>query len=277
MSRNWLVTGCSSGLGLALARAVLEAGDALVATSRGDSPLDALAEEFPGRLVRARLELRDPEQCAAAVALAQERLGGLDVLVNNAAVGLFGAVEEVSDEELREQLEVLAVAPWRMARLVLPVMRAQGGGHIVNVSSVGGRMAFPGLGAYVAGKFALEGMTLALAAEAAPFGVRVTAVEPGGFATSYGSSLAETAVKLPAYAEGLAPMHAALRGMAGDAVLNRPEVFAQLVLRAVAAESGPVRLPVGPDAYAMLEAALAGEAAELAAARALAEAAPDPV
>ncbi|MFJ5231775.1 SDR family oxidoreductase [Kitasatospora sp. NPDC088391] len=277
MSRRWLVTGCSSGLGLALARAVLAAGDVLVATSRGDSPLDALAEEFPERLVRARLELRDPEQCAAAVALAQERLGGVDVLVNNAAVGLFGAVEEVSDAELREQLEVLAVAPWRMARLVLPLMRAQGGGHIVNVSSVGGRMAFPGLGAYVAGKFALEGMTLALAAEAAPFGVRVTAVEPGGFATSYGSSLTEAATALPEYAQALAPMRAALRGMAGDGVLNRPEVFAQLVLRAVAAESGPVRLPVGPDAYAMMEAALAGEAAELAAARALAEAAPDPV
>ncbi|RKE18546.1 short-subunit dehydrogenase [Streptomyces sp. TLI_171] len=277
MSRRWLVTGCSSGLGLALARAVLEAGDALVATSRGASPLDALAAEFPEQLVTTRLELRSAEDCAAAVALAQERLGGLDVLVNNAAVGLFGAVEEVSDEELRAQLEVLAVAPWRLARLVLPVMRAQGGGHIVNVSSVGGRMAFPGLGAYVAGKFALEGMSLALAAEAAPFGVRVTVVEPGGFATSYGSSLTETAAKLPEYADGLAPMHQALRGMAGDAVLNRPEVFAELVLRAVAAGSGPVRLPVGPDAYAMVEAALAGEAAELAAARALAEAAPDPV
>ncbi|WP_259464620.1 SDR family oxidoreductase [Streptomyces sp. TLI_171] len=271
------MTGCSSGLGLALARAVLEAGDALVATSRGASPLDALAAEFPEQLVTTRLELRSAEDCAAAVALAQERLGGLDVLVNNAAVGLFGAVEEVSDEELRAQLEVLAVAPWRLARLVLPVMRAQGGGHIVNVSSVGGRMAFPGLGAYVAGKFALEGMSLALAAEAAPFGVRVTVVEPGGFATSYGSSLTETAAKLPEYADGLAPMHQALRGMAGDAVLNRPEVFAELVLRAVAAGSGPVRLPVGPDAYAMVEAALAGEAAELAAARALAEAAPDPV
>ncbi|WP_051816930.1 SDR family oxidoreductase [Kitasatospora sp. NRRL B-11411] len=286
MSRRWLVTGCSSGLGLALARAVAAGGDRIVATSRGASPLDALAARFPGRVVPARLELRSAADCAAAVELARERLGGVDVLVNNAGVGLFGAVEEVSDAELREQLEVLAVAPWRLARLVLPLMRAQGGGHVVNVSSVGGRMAFPGLGAYVAGKFALEGMSLALAAEAAPFGVRVTVVEPGGFATSYGNSLAETAVKLPEYGRTLEPMHRALRGMAGDAELNRPEAFAELVLRAVAAPAGPVRVPVGLDAYAMVEAALAGEAAELAAARALAEegavaqdgaVAPDPV
>ncbi|GAA2094954.1 oxidoreductase [Kitasatospora saccharophila] len=264
-------------MGLALARAVAAGGDRIVATSRGASPLDALAAEFPGRVVPARLELRSAADCAAVVELARERFGGVDVLVNNAGVGLFGAVEEVSDEELREQLEVLAVAPWRLARLVLPVMRAQGGGHVVNVSSVGGRMAFPGLGAYVAGKFALEGMSLALAAEAAPFGVRVTVVEPGGFATSYGSSLAETAVKLPEYGATLEPMHLALRGMAGDAGLNRPEAFAELVLRAVAAPAGPVRVPVGPDAYAMVEAALTGAAAELAAARALAgEGAPEP-
>ncbi|MFB7943955.1 SDR family oxidoreductase [Kitasatospora phosalacinea] len=274
------MTGCSSGLGLALARAVVAAGDRVVATSRGASPLDALAAEFPGQVVPARLELRSAAGCAAAVELARERLGGVDVLVNNAGVGLFGAVEEVSDTELRDQLEVLAVAPWRLARLVLPLMRAQGGGHVVNVSSVGGRMAFPGLGAYVAGKFALEGMSLALAAEAAPFGVRVTVVEPGGFATSYGNSLAEAAGRLPEYGEALAPMRAALRGMAGDAELNRPEAFAELVLRVVAAGAGPVRVPVGPDAYAMVEAALTGEAAELAAARALAgegAAEPDPV
>nr|WP_202523675.1 SDR family oxidoreductase [Kitasatospora sp. SID7827] len=271
-----MVTGCSSGLGLALARAVVAGGDRLVATSRGASPLDALAEELPERVVRARLELRSAADCAAAVELARERFGGVDVLVNNAGVGLFGAVEEVSDEELRDQLEVLAVAPWRLTRLVLPLMRAQGGGHVVNVSSVGGRMAFPGLGAYVTGKFALEGMSQALAAEAAPFGIRVTVVEPGGFATSYGTSVAETAARLPEYGEALAPMRGALRGMAEAAELNRPEAFAELVLRAVAAESGPVRVPVGPDAYALVAAALAGEAAEFAAARELAGEAPVP-
>ncbi|MEV4557527.1 SDR family oxidoreductase [Kitasatospora sp. NPDC049285] len=279
MARGWLITGCSSGLGLALTRAVLEAGDSVVATSRRASPLEALAAEFPDRLTVTRLELTDPGACAAAVELAQDRLDGIDVLVNNAAVGLFGAVEEISDAELREQLEVLAVAPWRLSRLVLPLMRARGGGHIVNVSSLAGRTGFAGLGAYVAGKFALEGMSLTLAAEAAPFGVRVTVMEPGGFATSYGTSMTEAADRLPVYTEALAPMHGALRGMADNAELNRPEHFAELVLRAVADPAAPLRLPVGPDAYGFLTAAHAAEAADLAAGQALSGAlqpAPDP-
>ncbi|MFD0070401.1 SDR family NAD(P)-dependent oxidoreductase, partial [Streptomyces sp. NPDC127574] len=120
-----------------------------------------------------------------AVRTAADRLGGIDVLVNNAGAGLFGAVEEVSDAEVRDQLETLVVAPWRLVRLVLPFMRAQGHGHIVNVSSLTGRIAFPGLGAYAAGKYALEGMSQALAAEVASDGIRITVVEPGCFATHY--------------------------------------------------------------------------------------------
>jgi NAD(P)-dependent dehydrogenase (short-subunit alcohol dehydrogenase family) len=267
MERRWLITGCSSGLGRSLAAAAAEAGDFVLATARKPAALSELVDAYPGRVTTAALDIRDPAQCEAAVAAAVDRLGGLDVLVNNAGSGLFGAVEEISDDELRDQLETLVVGPWRLARLVLPVMRSQRTGHIVNVSSLAGRMAFPGLASYVAGKYALEGMSQALAAEAGPLGVRVTVLEPGGFATGYGSALAESAARIPAYAPVTAPMFAALRGMAADASLGRPEDFAEQVLRVVAAEQGPVRIPVGADAFAYLGAAEEAARDELAAAR----------
>ncbi|XUM02545.1 SDR family NAD(P)-dependent oxidoreductase [Streptomyces venezuelae ATCC 10712] len=148
-----------------MATAAARAGHELVVTARKTADLEELSAAWPGRIVPVPLELRDPVSCQEAVRTAVDRLGGLDVLVNNAGVGLFGAVEEVSDAELREQFEILVVGPWRLARLALPLMRAQGQGHIVNVSSIVGRMAFPGLGAYVAAKHALEGMSETLAVE----------------------------------------------------------------------------------------------------------------
>ncbi|MEU9133012.1 SDR family oxidoreductase [Kitasatospora sp. NPDC048540] len=272
MARRWLVTGCSSGLGAALAEAVAAAGDTVLATARKPAALDELAAAHPDRVRVAALDIRDPDSCAEAVRIAEERLGGIDVLVNNAATGLLGAVEEVSDEELREQLEVLAVAPWRLTRLVLPGMRARGAGHIVNVSSIAGRLSFPGMGAYVAGKHALEGMTQALAAEVAPFGIRVTAVEPGGFATRYGSAAAEPAVRIPAYrGAAVDETRDGVRGMAHNPELGRPEDFAALVLRLVATPGTPLRVPIGADAYQYLEAVHEMAGAELAAAKAFAQ------
>ncbi|MFJ1703726.1 SDR family oxidoreductase [Kitasatospora sp. NPDC088346] len=269
MARRWLVTGCSSGLGAALAEAVAASGDTLLATARKPAALDDLAAAHPDRVTVAALDIRDPDQCAEAVRIAEDRLGGIDVLVNNAASGLLGAVEEVSDEELREQLEILAVAPWRLSRLVLPGMRARGGGHIVNVSSIAGRFSFPGMGAYVAGKHALEGMSQALAAEVEPFGIRVTVLEPGGFSTRYGSSAAEPATRVPAYrGAAVDETRDGVRGMAHNPGLGRPEDFAALVLRLVAAPGGPLRVPVGADAYQYLEAVHGLAGAELAEAKA---------
>ncbi|MFD0573244.1 SDR family NAD(P)-dependent oxidoreductase [Kitasatospora gansuensis] len=192
MTRRWLITGCSSGLGLALAEAVAAAGDTVLATARKPATLAELSRRHPDHVLTAALDIRDQAQVDDAVALAADRFGGLDVLVNNAGSGLFGAVEEVADEELRDQLETLVVGPWRLVRAVLPLFRAQGSGHVVNVSSLAYRMAFPGLGAYVTGKYALEGMSQALAAEVRPLGIRVSVVEPGGFATRYGAAIAET-------------------------------------------------------------------------------------
>ncbi|MFF8833146.1 SDR family oxidoreductase [Streptomyces sp. NPDC015131] len=277
MRRRWLITGCSSGLGYALASAAARAGDLLAVTARKSADLEDLAAAWPGRIVPVPLELRNPASCENAVRTAADRLGGIDVLVNNAAAGLFGAVEEVSDAELRDQLDILLVGPWRLTRLVLPLMRAQGHGHILNVSSIAGRMAFPGLGAYVAGKHALDGMSQALAAEAAPHNIRVTVLEPGGFATRYGTSLARAAHRVPAYDTTNAPMLEATRGLAGNPDAGSPEDFAAHVLDIVTADAPtPLRIPVGDDAYDFLGHAQQTANAELAEARALTRRTPPP-
>ncbi|CAM5283594.1 SDR family oxidoreductase [Streptomyces xanthochromogenes] len=268
MGRRWLITGCSSGLGRALAGAAAAAGDELVVTARKTADLEELAAAWPGRIVPVPLELRDAVSCDEAVRTAVDRLGGVDVLVNNAAVGLFGAVEEVSDAELRDQLETLLVGPWRLTRSVLPLMRAQGHGHILNISSVVGRMALPGLGAYVAGKHALEGMSQALAIEAAPHNIRVTVLEPGMFATRYGTSLTEAHRRIPAYDGTNLEMLQGTRGLVDNPETGRPEDFAARVLDIVAAEAPtPLRIPIGDDAFGYLELDEQASREELAAAR----------
>ncbi|WP_406096365.1 SDR family oxidoreductase [Kitasatospora purpeofusca] len=270
MTRRWLVTGCSTGLGRALAGAAAGAGHRVLATARRVESLDELVREHPGRVLAVPLDVRDPEQCEQAVATAVKRFGGVDVLVNNAGNGVFGTVEEVGDHELRDQLETLVVGPWRLARLVLPVMRAQGGGLVLNVSSLAGRTAFPGLAAYVAGKHALEGMTQALAAEAAPFGIRVAALAASGYATHYGGSVTDAAGRSAAYRASTEPMREQLRGMAALPGIGRPEDFAREVLR-LADTPGPlpVRIPIGPGSFEHLTAAAHATHTELAAARAL--------
>ncbi|MEU0663020.1 SDR family oxidoreductase [Streptomyces lavendulocolor] len=275
MVRRWLVTGCSSGLGRALAAAAARAGHDVAATARKTADLDDLVAAWPGRVLPIPLELRDAAQCEEAVRVAADLLGGIDVLVNNAGAGLFGAVEEVSDAEVRDQLETLVVGPWRLVRLVLPLMRAQGHGHIVNVSSTAGRMPFPGLGAYVTGKHALEGMSRTLAAEVAPQGIRVTVIEPGGFATRYGASLAESGRRLSAYSTVTAETLRGVRGMAENPDMGRPEDCAAQVLGIVGADGpAPLRIPIGDDAYASLEAVEQASREELAAARALTRSTP---
>ncbi|WP_327287240.1 SDR family oxidoreductase [Streptomyces sp. NBC_01198] len=267
MARRWLVTGCSSGLGWAVAAAAAAAGDSVLATARKPDAVQELQRRYPDRVTTAALDVCDPRQCEDAVARAVDRLGGVDVLVNNAGAGLFGAVEEVSDRELRDQLEIAAVGPWRLARLVLPLMRAQGAGHIVNVSSVVGRMALPGLSAYVAAKYALEGLSQALAAEVGGLGIRVTVLEPGQFATRYDSSLAETVTRLAAYDPVTGPVREGIRTMRANADIGSPAEFAEVVLRIVASDQAPLRVPVGPDAYAYLAAADEAHRQDFAAAR----------
>lgn len=256
MTRRWLITGCSTGLGRALAEAVAASGQQVLATARRPELLEDLRDRYPKTLATCALDVRDPDDCHNAVHAALARYGGVDVLVNNAGVGHFGAVEEVTDAELEAQLAVNLVAPWRLTRMVLPLMRAQGYGDIVMVSSTAGRRAIPGLGAYSASKYALEGLADTLAAELAGTGVHVVAVEPGVFATEWGGSLTESADRVPAYSELVEPMRAGFRALKNLPIANPPELFANELLRLVASDERPVRLPVGDDAWAaLLEAA----------------------
>jgi NAD(P)-dependent dehydrogenase (short-subunit alcohol dehydrogenase family) len=273
MARRWLVTGCSSGLGQAVATELARIGDWVVATARQPAALTELAKAWPANITPLALDLRDARECEVVVNAAVEQFGGIDVLVNNAGGGLFGAVEEVSDAELREQLETLVIGPWRLVRLVLPYMRDQGSGHIVNVSSVGARSAVPGLAAYLSGKQALEGMSQSLAAEVAPFGIKVTVLEPGPFATNYGNALMETFAGLPAYA-AVAGLLGMFRGLADNPVAGRPEEFVRTLLHVVDANAPtPLRIPVGPGAHEMITEGLRAAQEELACARALTAAA----
>jgi len=211
-----------------------------------------MAAAFPDRVVPCRLDVRDPADCEAAVQLAVDRFGGIDVLVNNAGYGQFGAVEEISDAELAAQFATNVFGTWRLTRLVLPIMRAQRRGDILLLSSVAGRVAFPGLGAYTATKYALEGMAETLAVELAGTGVTVTALEPGGFATRYGMSVVEPASRISAYERTTGPVLRGMRALPEARTAGRPELFAAIVLRLVEHHTRPVRLPIGADAWRMI-------------------------
>ncbi|MEU1395465.1 SDR family oxidoreductase [Micromonospora zamorensis] len=255
MAKRWLITGCSSGLGRALATRLAAEGEQVVATARRVETLDELVARHPKAVVAAALDVRNPEQCAEVVGRAVDAFGGIDVLVNNAAYGQFGTFEEVSDGELAAQFDTNVFGPWRLTRAVLPLWRMQRRGHAIFVSSVACMVPFPGLAAYTASKFALEGAAESLAAEAAHLGVKVTILQPGRFATGYSANLVMPERQITDYAPVSDGMVGALRGMNNKADVSSPDLFADVVWRLGHMESPPLRLPVGPDSEAFLEAA----------------------
>ncbi|NUO60493.1 MAG: SDR family oxidoreductase [Hamadaea sp.] len=264
MPHRWLVTGCSSGVGRALAQRLVDEGEQVLVTARRPETI----AEFEGRpnAVVAPLDVRDEAQCQAAIDLAVDRFGGLDVLVNNAGYGQFGAVEEVSADQLLAQFETNLFGPWRLLRLALPQWRAQGGGHALFVSSTAGFTPYPGLSAYTASKFALEGLAESLAQEATHLGVRVTILQLGGFATGYGRALLQPAQPVDAYVPVYGEMRTAFEHFEQLPGLNDPALFADTVVRVVRDPNPPLRVPVGPDAHAHLTAALEQRAKQLTAA-----------
>jgi NAD(P)-dependent dehydrogenase (short-subunit alcohol dehydrogenase family) len=198
----WFITGCSTGFGRALAERVLSRGWRVVATARDAARLADLAGDAGERLLALALDVTDPAQIAAAVEAAGARFGRIDVLVNNAGYGYQASIEEGEDADIRAQFEANVFGLFAMTRAVLPGMRARGGGHVINITSVAGLVGFPGSGYYAASKHAVEGFTDALAAEGAPIGIRATCVEPGPFRTDWaGRSLRQTPVRIDAYAE----------------------------------------------------------------------------
>ena len=253
-TRTWLVTGATSGFGRTIVDAALAHGDAVVATSRRTDGLQDIAGHE--RLLVAQLDVTDPAQRQAAVAAALERFGRIDVLVNNAGRTQVGAIEETTDEEMRALFELHFFAPFALTRLVLPAMRAQGGGAIVQMSSVGGQTTAPGFGAYCATKFALEGLTETLRDEAAGFGIHTIIVEPGSFRTGlFRPGAAYESAEMPEYDESVGPTRAYVRGNDGQQP-GDPVKAAQAIITALDADEPPLRLVLGEDAIGNIRARL---------------------
>lgn len=246
--KTWFITGASSGLGLALTRRVLAVGDRVVATSRRG----VLPVQHPSLSV-VRLNPADRDECRRAILKGHETAGSLDLLVNNAGYGLVGATEEVSEEEARSILDVDLLGPLWLTQAALPLMRAQGSGHIVQISSTGGVGAMPLLGLYNAAKWGLEGFTESLAGEVSSMGVRVTLVEVGAMNTQWATSGMQFSAPIPAYDElrerlfgtAVVPWPSEPGATGGG---SSPEAIAEGILAHVTAPEGPLRLVLGEGA-----------------------------
>ncbi|EIZ1084214.1 SDR family oxidoreductase [Klebsiella oxytoca] len=237
----WFITGSSRGFGRQFTEAALQRGDKVAATARNTRGLADLVERFGDAVLPLQLDVTDRTQVFEAVAAARERFGRLDVVVNNAGYSLIGAVEDLGEQELRDQLETNVFGVLHVTQAVLPILREQRAGHIIQISTMGGIMAFPTLGAYHASKWALEGMTDALSQEVTGFGIKVTLVEPGGFATGWSGASAIVADAHPAYA----PLHENMAARRAQVVLPEPVGFRSAILTVVDAEKPPLRVFFG--------------------------------
>jgi short-subunit dehydrogenase len=251
---SWLITGASQGFGKALVAEVLSRGEVVVASVREEESVRELRERYPDSLSVVVADLRDADAVQRVAEVAAQRFGTPDVLVNNAGRAIVGAAEEVSLAQLRELMELNFFAAAGLTRLVLPGMRQRGSGTVIQMSSQGGRMSFPGAGAYSAGKFALEGWSEAMAGEVAGFGVRVMLVEPSRFRTGFNTSHSlGMAARLEAYAEVIDPVRADLTG--ADGVQEGDPARAAVILADLAhAEEVPLRLPLGAEAVTRISA-----------------------
>lgn len=251
--RVWLITGCSTGFGRELALAALAAGDRVMATARQPHRLADLVEAGGERVRTAPLDVTDQAQVSAAVDRTLAEFGRIDVVVNNAGHGSVGAVEELDLADLRALMDVMFFGAVAVTKAVLPHLRARGGGAIVQLSSMGGQLSMPGFGAYCATKFALEGLSEALAAEVAPFGIRVLIVEPGSFRTEFGGRGMHRSRTIDAYAVSTGPTRAAVDAMNGTQP-GDPRKAARAILEVLASPDPPLRLALGDDAVDHLSA-----------------------
>lgn len=240
--KTWFITGTSRGFGREWAIAALGRGDKVAATARNVSAVDDLVAKHGDAILPIQLDVTDRDAGFAAVRRAHEHFGRLDVVVNNAGYGQFGMVEEVSEQEIRAQLETNLLGALWVTQAALPYLREQGNGHILQVSSIGGISAFMNTGAYHASKWALEGLSQSLAQEVAGFGINVTLIEPSGYSTDWAGSSAKHATELPAYDP--------VRQQAGQARARRftpgdPAATRDAVLRLVDTPNPPLRLFLG--------------------------------
>jgi NAD(P)-dependent dehydrogenase (short-subunit alcohol dehydrogenase family) len=255
-SLTWLITGCSTGFGRELARAVVARGYRAVVTARNPQEVEDLVAGHLDRTLAMRLDVTDPAQVAEAVRRAEEHFGGIDVLVNNAGIGYFAAVEESDEAAVRRMFEINFFGLARMTRAVLPGMRKRRSGHIINIASICGLAAIPSLGDYSATKFAVEGLSECLALEVGPLGIRVTLVEPSGFRTNWaGRSANETHVAIADYAATAGATRRALRDLSGKQP-GDPVRAANAIIQAVESPTPPLHLLLGKEALQMARAKL---------------------
>jgi NAD(P)-dependent dehydrogenase (short-subunit alcohol dehydrogenase family) len=242
-SKVWFITGVSRGFGRLWALAALERGDRVAATARDTSTLTDLQQRFGDAFLPLELDVTDREAGFARVAEAHSHFGRIDVVVNNAGYGQFGFVEELSESEVRQQMETNFFGAIWITQAVLPFLREQGSGHIVQVSSTAGLFTGPNVGVYCASKFALEAFSEALAFEVEPFGIHVTLVEPGLFGTDWAGSSAKHAASLPAYASRHQDANALTESILGEP--SDPTATAAALLTVVDAENPPLRIIFG--------------------------------
>ena len=246
MSKVWFITGSSRGLGRALAEAVLAAGHRLVATARNPEELRTLVATAPDRSRAVALDVTDPEATRKAIDAAVAAFGRIDVLVNNAGYANVASIEDLPEDDFRAQVETNFFGVVNVTRAALPVLRAQRDGHIIQVSSIGGRSGSPGLAAYQSAKWAVGGFSEVLATEVRPLGIRVTIVEPGGMRTDWAGTSMRVLESRPEYQGVLAPF----THMRGDAIMRGdPAKIAKAILRISEEKNPPLHLLLGSDAY----------------------------
>jgi NAD(P)-dependent dehydrogenase (short-subunit alcohol dehydrogenase family) len=248
-SRTWIVTGASRGLGRAFAEAALAAGENVVVTARDRDRVCHFEERFPDRALAVAFDVDRRESASGLARAAVERFQTLDVLVNSAGYGLHGAIEEISEDEARRIMETNFFGVLWMTQAALPYMRRQGRGRIVQVSSIAGAVGFPLVGMYAAGKFAVEGMSECVALEAAPFGVKVTILQPGGFRTGFRVAAEKRRRPIAAYEEQWANQLDALSARHAGAEEGDPTLAARALLELVDDPDPPLRVLFGNSAF----------------------------
>jgi NAD(P)-dependent dehydrogenase (short-subunit alcohol dehydrogenase family) len=245
----WYVTGASKGLGLALVKLILNTGDKVAATSRNSSAFDELLREYPDRLLPLTVDITSDQSVKQSIDQVIGEFGALDVVVNNAGYSLVGSMEEMTDREFRETIDVNLFGTVNVIRAVMTHFRTQGSGHIINISSNAGYIGFANAASYNAAKFAVVGLSEALAEETKPFGIKVTVVAPGQFRTSFMDSLSFAENKIPVYK--LAEAEKMWRGYSGTQRGN-PAILSQIIVDLASQPEPPLHLLVGPDTYELV-------------------------
>jgi NAD(P)-dependent dehydrogenase (short-subunit alcohol dehydrogenase family) len=262
MTKVWFITGSSRGLGKSITEAVLAKGDNVAATARNPEQLKAFTDKYPNQVYPLQLDVTDNDQIRTTVEQTIKHFGRIDVLVNNAGFGITGAAEAFTDEQVRSQLDTNLYGPIEVTRAVLPYMRRQRSGHILQISSIGGRVGGAGLTMYQAAKFGLGGFSEALSKEVAPLGIRVISIEPGGFRTDWAGASMSYAKKVEGYESTVDWMAEFLKGEK-FIPMGDPDKAAKVMVDLVEHPQPPVHLVLGSEAVGILKQADAARQAEL--------------